>query len=95
MFFVLVLFLQYKLSKPGKYKVYVTPGRFRLECKGAQGGSSFNDGKKGADGGFGAYTAGTMDISGERTFYVFIGGQGESRVNGDAKGGYNGRTENQ
>lgn len=90
MFFVLVLFLQYKLSKPGKYTVSVTPGRFKLECKGAQGGSSFRDGNQGANGGFGAYTAGTMDISGERTFYVFIGGQGGSRKNGDAKGGYNG-----
>ena len=60
----------------------------KMECWGAQGGN-----EPSSDGGRGAYTVGITSINLPVSFYIYIGGQGEGRREGDRgtqKGGWNG-----
>ena len=63
--------------------VVLPPGRYRLECWGAQGGYRSNA----AYGGKGGYSIGELTLSEETTLYVQVGGSGNT---GKTAGGYNG-----
>nr|DAI97545.1 MAG TPA: Glycine rich protein [Caudoviricetes sp.] len=63
--------------------VVLPPGRYRLECWGAQGGYRSNA----AYGGKGGYSVGELTLSEETTLYVQVGGSGNT---GKTSGGYNG-----
>lgn len=64
-------------------RVVLPPGRYRLECWGAQGGYRSNA----AYGGKGGYSVGELTLSEETTLYVQVGGSGNT---GKTAGGYNG-----
>ena len=63
--------------------VVLPPGRYRLECWGAQGGYRSNT----AYGGKGGYSVGELTLNEETTLYVQVGGSGNT---GKTSGGYNG-----
>lgn len=63
--------------------VVLPPGRYRLECWGAQGGYRSNA----AYGGKGGYSVGELTLNEETTLYVQVGGSGNT---GKTAGGYNG-----
>ena len=78
------------------YKVSLSPGKYRFELWGAQGG----DGREhegeivAGTGGHGAYTSGYLVLSNIKTFYFYLGGKGEDQWNKTkgavSLGGYNG-----
>ena len=78
------------------YEVLFSPGRYKIELWGAQGGDSRyqNTGNIRKDSGAkGAYVSGEIYIAGTTVMYLYIGGRGEnqfSRTQVASKGGYNG-----
>lgn len=62
--------------------VVLPPGRYRLECWGAQGGYRSNT----AYGGKGGYSVGELTLNEETTLYVQVGGSGNT---GKTSGAYN------
>ena len=73
--------------------IKLTPGEYRFECWGAQGGIGLNDGEKIYPGGKGAYVSGDIRITARTQLYLFVGGKGEdgnAAKNTVAKGGFNG-----
>jgi hypothetical protein len=70
--------------------VRLSPGRYKLQCWGAQSGSIYNDSIEiGAKGG---YSEGIITLTETTTLYVFVGGKGssgpsEALVNGGWNGG--------
>ena len=75
----------------GSYQTYTAPrtGTYRIDLWGAQGGSTNN-----AAGGKGAYTSGVINLTEGDTLYIYVGGEGIARNNGEANGaipgGWNG-----
>ena len=68
-----------------------TTGYYKIECIGAKGGKSKNNGNVGADGGNGGYTSGIIYLAKGEKIYVYVGGHGADAVVGkDSLGGYNG-----
>lgn len=66
----------------------LTAGIYTLECWGAQGGSAPSGGGTGGKGG---YSVGTLQLTSATTVYIYVGGQGEGRINaGACAGGFNG-----
>ena len=63
-----------------------------MECWGAQGGNSANNGSTYQNStGLGAYTCGIISLSNETTLYLYVGEKGGNAVsNAHSKGGYNG-----
>ena len=62
--------------------IILEPGIYKLEAWGAQGGG---------EGGYGSYSAGTIELQNEQKIYMNVGGKGQDKVNGQtASGGYNG-----
>ncbi len=61
-------------------------GKYKIELWGAQGGN-YNDSTT-YIGGKGAYTSGTISLSGDTNLYVYVGGQPSS--SSTSEGGYNG-----
>ena len=59
------------------------PGRYKLQCWGAQGGSS----GAGYSGGKGGYSEGILTVNNSMTIYAFVGGQGSTSGNGGWNGG--------
>lgn len=59
------------------------PGRYKLECWGAQGGYRSNT----TYGGKGGYSVGELTLNEETTLYIQVGGSGNT---GKTSGGYNG-----
>lgn len=59
------------------------PGRYKLQCWGAQGGSS----GAGYSGGKGGYSEGILTVNNSMTLYAFVGGQGSTSGNGGWNGG--------
>ena len=70
-------------------EVTLPPGRYKLQCWGAQGGDSY---KYDAIGSKGGYSEGEITLTEVTTLYVFVGGKGgngstSSMVNGGWNGG--------
>ena len=71
--------------------VTLKPGKYKLECWGAQGGGLQNDSSLDtAQGGLGGYSVGTLMLSSQTTIYIYVGGKGKSIGSGLAEGGFNG-----
>lgn len=65
------------------YNITLQRGKYRIELWGAEGGHSREWNKKEMrlhSGGRGAYTRGDIDIETPTTFYIYLGGAGESQV---------------
>ena len=74
-------------------EISLIPGRYLLECYGAQGGTGLTNSDKRNHGGYGAYASGILNLKTETTFYLYIGGKGEDGINSFnqvSKGGWNG-----
>lgn len=72
-----------------KQSVTLPPGTYKLEVWGAQGGYRTDSSK----GGKGGYSAGTIKITVETTFYIYVGGAGGSSTSATSTvitGGFNG-----
>lgn len=70
--------------------VELPPGRYKLQCWGAQGGTSYGDSD--GVGSKGGYSEGVLTLTETTTLYVFVGGKGSrgsstSLVNGGWNGG--------
>lgn len=69
----------------------LTPGRYKLECWGAQGGNSNQSNGTYGNGGKGGYSTGILNVSTNTTIYITVGGQGQNDVfNTRTAGGFNG-----
>lgn len=69
--------------------VTLKPGKYVLECWGAQGGySSSNSGIEVGMGGKGGYSAGTITLNQKTLIYIYTGGVGSISGNGKADGGF-------
>lgn len=71
-------------------QVTLPKGKYKLQCWGAQGGTSY--GSSSGAGSKGGYSEGVITLTSTTTFYVFVGGQGSrggstSLVNGGWNGG--------
>ena len=65
-------------------EVTLPPGRYKLQCWGAQGG---NSGSYSGTGSKGGYSEGELTVTKTTTFYVFVGGKGAYSGNGGFNGG--------
>ena len=79
-------------SYSGTYQVISLPtGNYFLECWGAQGGGLQNNSSlETATGGKGGYSYGILSLSATTTFYLYVGGMGQSAGGALATGGFNG-----
>lgn len=69
--------------------VTLEPGKYVLECWGAQGGYRYNS----SYGGKGGYSTGTLTLTQKTTIYIYVGGSGNSVTsasNSIYPGGFNG-----
>lgn len=66
-----------------KRTVTLKPGRYKLECWGAQGGYRSSS----SYGGLGGYSVGEISLEKPTTLYVYVGGSGNT---GKTNGGFNG-----
>lgn len=67
-------------------QITLPKGQYKLECWGAQGGSSTYHS---VNGGKGGYSSGVYNINAETTIYVYVGGQGNTGSY-NVLGGWNG-----
>ena len=75
-----------KMSKnfdEGIQKISLIPGTYKIECWGAQGGTS-----NGGTGGNGSYTCGNITLTENQDLYVCVGSMGGNATT--SSGGYNG-----
>ena len=78
----------------------LTPGRYKLECWGAQGGNGSSNGSSNINtvGGFGGYSVGTITLSKAQKVYIYSGGKGQTKSNissySTVNGGFNGGGSN-
>jgi uncharacterized repeat protein (TIGR02543 family) len=82
----------YNFDYTGDYQTFTAPetGTYKIEAWGAQGGSAFSDTY---NGGYGAYSVGTMTINKDTVLYVYVGGQGTNGTvmqTSNFAGGFNG-----
>lgn len=69
----------------------LTPGRYKLECWGAEGGNSNQSNGTYGNGGKGGYSTGILNVSTNTTIYITVGGQGQNGIlNTRTAGGFNG-----
>lgn len=69
----------------------LTPGAYKLECWGAQGGHSNQSNGTYGNGGKGGYSTGILNVSTNTTIYITVGGQGQNGIlNTRTAGGFNG-----
>lgn len=66
--------------------IELLPGKYKIECYGAQGQSFFN-----GIGGKGGYAQGILTIHDKETLYVCVGGWGQNADNGGYNGGEGGQ----
>lgn len=66
-----------------KQTITLKPGRYKLECWGAQGGYRSSS----SYGGLGGYSVGEISLEKQTTLYVYVGGSGNT---GKTNGGFNG-----
>ena len=73
-------------------QVILRPGKYYIECYGAQGGKSLVNGNPIYSGGKGAYTAGILLLRKKLPLYLYIGGKGSDaeRPKQIIPGGWNG-----
>lgn len=74
----------------GVQSIELPKGKYKLQCWGAQGGTSYGDSN--GVGSKGGYSEGVLTLNETTTLYVFVGGKGsrgssESLVNGGWNGG--------
>ena len=73
-------------------QVTLPPGKYKLQCWGAQGGNI--SGSYSAQGSKGGYSEGELTLTQTTTLYIFVGGKGTdsstSSTSGTANGGWNG-----
>lgn len=68
----------------------LTPGRYKLECWGAQGGNGYySDSSISRTASFGGYSTGIINLNKPTTIYVYVGGAG-TKYSTNASGGFNG-----
>lgn len=78
----------------------LTPGRYKLECWGAEGGNGSSNGNSNinAVGGLGGYSVGTITLSKTQKVYIYSGGKGQTKSNtgsySTVNGGFNGGGSN-
>lgn len=78
----------------------LTPGTYKLECWGAQGGNGSSNGSSNinAVGGLGGYSVGTITLSKTQKVYIYSGGKGQTKSNTNSystvNGGFNGGGSN-
>lgn len=78
-------------GNPGTYKIFLKAGKYKVTCKGAQGGQAYYNSNIKGDGGDGSSVTGTMHVKGDLTpFYINVGGKGTCNIDGGQNGGYNG-----
>ena len=65
-------------------EVTLPPGKYKLQCWGAQGG---NSGSYSGTGSKGGYSEGQLTLTEPTTLYIFVGGKGASSGNGGWNGG--------
>lgn len=66
-------------------------GSYTFECWGAQGGRGLADGNLEGIGGKGGYAKGTINLSANNQFFIFIGGKGDdAKISTRVAGGWNG-----
>lgn len=69
----------------------LTPGAYKLECWGAQGGNINQSNGTYGNGGKGGYSTGILNVSTNTTIYITVGGQGQNGIlNTRTAGGFNG-----
>ena len=69
----------------------LTPGAYKLECWGGQGGNSNQSNGTYGNGGKGGYSTGILNVSTNTTIYITVGGQGQNGIlNTRTAGGFNG-----
>uniref|UniRef100_UPI0020414DB4 glycine rich domain-containing protein n=1 Tax=Odoribacter lunatus TaxID=2941335 RepID=UPI0020414DB4 len=60
----------------GSQSITLAPGKYKMECYGAEGGIGYiNKGKAGTPG-RGGYSKGELVLTSSRTFYAYVGGRG-------------------
>lgn len=75
----------YDFSYTGTVQEVTLPkGTYKLQCWGAQGGTSSSGSATGSKGG---YSEGVLTLTKTTTLYIFVGGQGASSGNGGWNGG--------
>lgn len=93
MFFIYLFLITldyYRFDEPGIHPFELKAGQYTVHCYGAQGGDIFKPNRIN-NGGRGAYTKGTMTVTGNNTlFYAYVGGKGDSSPAGPNNGGFNG-----
>ena len=85
----------FKFGYTNDYQEFTAPetGTYKIQAWGAQGGASREDNVISTvrPGGYGAYTAGLIELKKGQKLYVYVGGKGVDGVrSGYATGGYNG-----
>ena len=83
----------YLFNTSEKNKITLSPGVYRFECWGAQGGKASYNAKYVTEGGKGAYVSGDIILNHRRNFFLYIGGKGgDASINPNihAPGGFNG-----
>lgn len=79
------------INNPSVSSIFLSTGKYRFECWGAQGGIGLTNGVKKFEGGRGAYVSGVIELKNESTFYLYVGGKGEDgNISQRAIGGFNG-----
>lgn len=73
-------------------QITLPKGKYKLQCWGAQGGTTYYGNSANGAGSKGGYSEGIITLSETTTFYIFVGGQGSrgsstSLVNGGWNGG--------
>ena len=69
----------------------LTPGTYKLECWGAEGGIGNQSNGTYGNGGKGGYSTGILNVSTNTTIYITVGGQGQNGIlNTRTAGGFNG-----
>ena len=73
-------------------ELLLTPGIYKLECWGAQGGAAYNNSGQTLQGGLGGYSTGTLTVASSVNCFIYVGGAGmlADTSTHKAAGGFNG-----
>ena len=83
---------KYDYDTCSPYRVVLKPGKYKFDCFGGSSAKGKNDDSSLT--GYGAHVSGVIKLFREKTFYIYVGGQGETELIGYesviSHGGYNG-----